>query len=127
MMDVDPQLVGFIRNGKKGCSPDSLIGEEGMAEFKSQWPHLLIETLLKDEFPSAHKAQCQGNLWVADREWIDICVFWSNKMPMLIKRAYRDVSYIATLARAVADFNEELEEMVDKLRRMGGEQARAAA
>lgn len=126
MTDVEPQLVGFIRNGPKGCSPDSLIGNDGMAEFKSQWPHLLIETLLKDEFPSAHKAQCQGNLWVAERDWIDICVYWSPKMPMLIKRAYRDVTYIGQLTREVDRFNEELQEMVAKIRAMGGALEQAA-
>jgi hypothetical protein len=27
--DAEPQLVGFIRNGPKGCSPRRLIGANG--------------------------------------------------------------------------------------------------
>ncbi len=118
MKDTDPQLVGFIRNGNKGASPDSLIGADGMLEIKTQAPHLLIETLLKDEFPPAHKAQCQGNLLVAERDWIDICVFYPG-MPLFIKRAHRDVRYIAELSRAIDEFNSELHELVEKIRRYG--------
>jgi hypothetical protein len=125
MADVDPQRVGFIRNGQKGCSPDSLIGDNGMLEIKTQLPHLLIETILKDDFPSAHKAQCQGALWCAEREWIDISVYW-KKMPSFVKRAYRDVAYIGQLTRAVDEFNDELQELVRKLRARSGGMEKAA-
>src|SRR6185437_290995 len=32
--DVKPHLVGFIKNGPKGCSPDALIDSDGMIEIK---------------------------------------------------------------------------------------------
>ena len=35
MADVDPVRVGFIRAGRRGCSPDSLIGEDGGLEIKT--------------------------------------------------------------------------------------------
>lgn len=116
--DIEPERVGFIRNGEKGCSPDSLLGDKGMLEIKTKLPHLLIDCLLKDEFPPEHKAQCQGALWVAEREWIDIAVYWP-KLPLFVKRAYRDDGYIATLAGAVNDFNAELAEMVLQIRNLG--------
>src|SRR3569833_1490525 len=40
------ERVGIIRNGRAGCSPDSLIGEDGGLEIKTTLPHLLIETIL---------------------------------------------------------------------------------
>lgn len=116
--DADAARVGFIRNGQKGCSPDSLIGEKGILEIKSKFPHLLIETILKDQFPPEHKAQCQGALWVAEREWIDIVVYWPD-LPLFVKRAYRDEAYIASIATAVKQFNEELAEIVEKVRGYG--------
>lgn len=122
MADCDPLRVGFIVNGPKGCSPDSLIGDKGMVEIKTQLPHLLIETLLKGEFPSEHKAQCQGGLWVADREWIDIAVYWP-KLPLFVKRAYRDEAYIAQMAKAIDQFNAELAETVDRIRSLGQRKA----
>lgn len=113
--EVEPRRVGFIRNGDKGCSPDSLLGEAGMLEIKTKLPHLLIDCLLKDEFPPEHKAQCQGALWVAEREWIDIAVYWP-KLPLFVKRAYRDDGYIANIAGAVKEFNEELAATVKLIR-----------
>lgn len=122
--NCDPELVGFVRNGRKGCSPDSLIGNDGMLEIKTKLPHLLLDCLIKDEFPAEHKAQCQGALWVAEREWIDICVYWPG-LPPLIKRATRDEEYIKTLSDAVDAFNFELDQTV-KFIRQYGQKAEAA-
>lgn len=122
MTDADIQLVGFIRNGQKGASPDCLVGSDGLGEFKSKAPHILIEVLLKDQFPPEHKAQCQGALWVAEREWIDIVCYWP-RMPLFVKRAFRDEEYIANLAGEVDRFNDELAETVEKIRRYGVKEA----
>lgn len=118
MTDAEPQLIGFIRNGQKGASPDALIGDNGMLELKTKLPHLLIDILMRDEFPADHKAQCQGALWVAEREWIDIAVYWP-KLPLFIKRAYRDEAYIANLSSEVDRFNDELAGVVEKVRKYG--------
>jgi len=118
MTDSDPEKVGFIRNGKIGYSPDSLISEDGLLEIKTQQPDLLIETLERDTFPSTHVAQCQGGLWVAEREWIDLVVYWP-KMPLFRKRLHRDETYIAALETAVSIFNVELHETVERIRRYG--------
>lgn len=115
LTDAEIKQVGFIRNGQKGCSPDSLVGGSGMLEIKSKLPDLLIECIERDGFPPEHKAQCQGGLWVAEREWIDIVVYWPG-MPIFIKRAYRDEAYIAEMSRAVSRFNEELAELVERIR-----------
>ncbi len=110
--------VGFITNGPKGCSPDSLIGADGMLEIKTKKADIAIECLLKGEFPSEHRAQCQGGLWVAEREWIDLCVYWPG-LPLFVKRATRDEAYIKELAEAVDRFNDELAEIVSRVRSYG--------
>jgi hypothetical protein len=118
--DAELKRVGFITNGPKGCSPDSLIGTDGMLEIKTQRGDLLIETLIKNEFPSEHKAQCQGALWVAERDWIDIAIYWP-KMPLFVKRATRDDVYIKTLSDAIDRFNDELQQTVARIRQFGRE------
>lgn len=125
MTDLIPQQVGFIRNGGKGCSPDSLIGNSGVLEVKSKLPHLTIECLLRDEFPAEHKAQCQGALWVTEREWVDIAVYWKG-LPLFIKRAGRDEAYIQKLSAAVDEFNDELASIVERVKRYGTPQLEAA-
>jgi len=112
---VKPVQVGFIRNGNKGCSPDSLIDANGMCEIKTKLPHLQIEVLLRGELPPEHRAQCQGNIWVAEREWIDFVSYWP-KMPLFVRRVYRDDVYIAALSGAVDAFNDELATLVERVR-----------
>lgn len=126
MSDADPTQIGFLRNGQKGCSPDSLIGDAGMLEIKTKLPHLLIDCILKDDFPAEHKAQCQGALWVAEREWVDIAVYWP-RMPLFVKRAYRDEEYISKLSDAIDAFNADLAAVVDRIKAYGVEPARKAA
>jgi hypothetical protein len=123
MTDRACERVGFIRNGRKGASPDSLVGSDGLVEIKTKLPHLMIETLLRGEFPPEHKAQCQGQLWVAEREWIDIAVYWPG-LPVFITRASRDETYIRELGDAVDAFNAELDGIVERVRSYG--QAMAA-
>lgn len=124
MKDVEPQRVGFILNGPKGCSPDALLGEDGVLEIKTKAAHLLGELILKDEFPPAHKAQCQGALWVAQREWVDIAAYYPG-MPLFVKRAARDETYIAKLSSEVERFNAELATIVERIRRYGDQRAAA--
>lgn len=114
--DADPQIVGFIRNGNKGCSPDSLIGDKGMLEIKTRLPELQAELLLADRFPPEHKAQCQGALWVAEREWLDF-ISYTPKMPLFVTRVYRDETYIATLAKEVDLFLSEMQTYLAILRK----------
>lgn len=113
--DTAPQLVGFVRSGDAGCSPDSLIGNNGGLEIKSALAHIQIERLFKNALPSEHKAQVQGGLWLCEREWWDFMSF-CPKLPPLIKRVYRDEVYIASIATAVRIFNEELAELVERVR-----------
>ncbi len=110
--------VGFVVNGRCGCSPDAWVGTSGGLEIKTAAPHILIDLLLKDQFPPEHKAQVQGSLMVCEREWWDLMVYWP-KMEPLTKRMYRDEDYIATLRTAIDAFNEELDAVVEKVRRYG--------
>ena len=115
LTDLELYQVGFIRNGRKGCSPDSLIGSDGMLEIKTKLAHLQCEVLDYDEFPAEHKAQCQGQLWVAEREWVDFVSYWP-KLPIFAKRVFRDEAYIKKLAAEVDRFNNELADLVEKIR-----------
>jgi YqaJ-like viral recombinase domain len=109
------ERVGFVRNGRAGCSPDCLIGDHGGVEIKTKLPHLLIDLILKDEFPSEHKAQVQGTLWVTGRKWWDIAVYWPG-IPLFVKRVERDDVYIAQIETEVSRFNTDLDSIVAQMR-----------
>jgi hypothetical protein len=114
MTDAECKGVGFIRNGDKGASPDSLIDANGMLEIKTKLPALQIECILADKLPSEHVAQVQGALWVAEREWLDFVSYWP-RLPLFVKRIYRDEDYIKTLAAEVERFNSEMLELIEKI------------
>lgn len=124
MHGVEPERVGFIRNGDKGASPDSLLGDAGGLEIKSAAAHIQIERLLDGGLPSEHKAQVQGSLWVAEREWWDFCSY-CPKLPLLVVRVYRDEDYIKSIANHVDLFNIELQQTVEYIRRYGAKEVAA--
>jgi hypothetical protein len=114
------ERVGFMSDAEKGagCSPDSLVGDTGLLEIKTKLPALAIEAMLRGDFPPEHKAQCQGALWISDRIWIDLAIYWPG-LPLIRYRAYRDEDYVRSLAKAVKAFNDELAEIVERVRRYG--------
>jgi hypothetical protein len=116
--DVEPRRVGFILNGRKGGSPDSLIGDNGGLEIKTALPHIQIDRLLRGDLPPEHKAQVQGNIWVSEREYWDFVSYWP-RLPLLTVRVYRDDIYIKQLSDEVDRFNDELEILVDRIRHYG--------
>lgn len=115
MRDVDPVQVGFIKNGRAGCSPDSLIGETSGLEIKVAIPAVQIERLQRGTLPSEHVAQVQGCMWVCERPTWSF-VSYCPKLPPLIISVERDEAYIANLAKSVAAFNEELDALVASIR-----------
>lgn len=113
--DETVEQVGFVTNSiwRAGASPDSNVGTNGLLEIKSKEPHILLECLEADEVPEEHVAQCQGQLAVACRNWLDFTAYWPG-MPKFIKRLQRDEAYIAKLKVEVAEFNDELDALVRK-------------
>ena len=115
LKDVDPVQVGFLRNGMAGASPDSLIGANGMLEIKTKLPKLHLAVLLEGKLPDEHKAQVQGGIWIAEREWQDFMSYWPKLRPFIV-RVYRDDEYIARLKVEIDQFNEELAALVERCR-----------
>jgi hypothetical protein len=121
---VKPVRVGFIRNGRVGCSPDSLLGEDGGLEIKTALGHIQIERLKSGKLPSEHKAQVYGSMWITGRQWWSF-VSYSPDLPLMHVRVERDEEYIARIAAAVEAFNAELDALVSSLG--GVDQFRRAA
>lgn len=68
------QQVGFCKtdDGRFGCSPDGLIGEDGGLEIKSPTPATQIKYLLAGGvLPDEYRAQVHGSLIVTGRKWWD--------------------------------------------------------
>lgn len=114
------QQVGFVEHDSlmAGCSPDGLIDKDGGAEIKCVIPTVQLETILSGSYPSEHKAQVQGNLWLTGRQWWDFCSH-SPDLPARLRtyifKAQRDEDYIKALAEEVGKFLAEVDAMLEKL------------
>lgn len=93
--------VGFVEmdNGQVGCSPDGLVGDDGMIEIKclSKARHAAA---MVNPTPLEHRPQIQGGLWICDRKWCDR-IYYNGEMPSLIIRVERDEPFIKQLNIAI--------------------------
>lgn len=112
--EVTAENVGIILNHGAGYSPDALIGSSGLIEIKTKLPKFQVDVILADEIPKEHIAQCQGGLWLSEREWIDFISYWPG-MPLFVKRAYRDEVMIRKLQERVETFYEIMEERINRV------------
>ena len=62
---------GFFDNGKTGCSPDGLVGDNGMVEIKSVIPPTHYNCIKRQSFDPAYKWQLYFNLKESGRDWVD--------------------------------------------------------
>jgi len=114
--------VAFIRFGgdhKIGCSPDGIIGDDGMIEIKCPKTTTQIETYLSGKMPTVHRAQVQGQLWVSGRQWCDFVSFdprINGEASFFCQRIERDDDYIKELEAKCFQFEVELLEMINKVR-----------
>lgn len=106
--------AAIILNHGAGYSPDSLVSHDGLLEIKTKLPKFQVGVIISGEVPKEHVAQCQGGLWVSEREWIDFISYWPG-MPMFVKRMYRDETMIDRIAERVATFYELLEARMEKV------------
>lgn len=111
---------GFLKHLElnTGCSVDRLVGTKGILSVKTAGPHILSEIILADRFPPEHMQQAQGELWLTEREWVDIAIYWPG-MPLFVKRTKRDQAMMNEIAAAVKAFNRELDDTERQVRRYG--------
>ena len=68
---------GFFELDDVGCSPDGLVGEDGVIEIKSAIPSIHYERIKKQSYDSTYKWQLAGNLKLTGRDWIDFISYCS--------------------------------------------------
>lgn len=115
------EQVGFIPHPKYefvGCSPDSLVGEDGGLEMKCPKSSRVHLERFTDGLPEEYKAQVQGCMWVTGRQWWDFVSF-DPRMPdshqLLIIRIERDDAYIKDLEREVIQAEAIVQARLDAL------------
>ena len=115
--DVTVQRAGFITDERHrmGCSPDRLVGDEGLLEVKAPLPHTQVEYWLSGEVSERFRPQLQGQLYVSQRSWVDI-LCWHDVLPKLVVRVEPDDKFIAAFDRELQIFNYFIERVMEKIR-----------
>lgn len=114
--EVDVTEVGLLlRDDRRvGCSPDGLVGDDGMLEIKCPAPHTHVNYLIGGELPGQYQAQVQGQLYVAERQWCDFVSYHPDMAPLIV-RVERDEDYIETLANALDSLIAKVDQRKEKL------------
>jgi len=120
-MRTDQELteVGFCLSdcGRYGCSPDALVGENGMIEVKCPDLKTHIRYVRNGTLPSEYKCQVHGSLLVTRREWCDFISYSpSDEIDSLIIRVYPD-DFTATLQGELEKFLRKYQSALDLIRK----------
>src|SRR5215510_2278652 len=117
--DVTVQRGGFITDDNRtiGCSPDRLVGDEGLLEIKAPLPQTQVEYWLSGEVNERFRPQLQGQLYVSQRSWVDI-VCWHDVLPKVVLRVEPDQKFIKALDRELQIFNFFIERVMEKIHAM---------
>ena len=93
------EQVGFVEIDQYiGCSPDGLVGEDGLIEIKNHGDKEFLNLNLTGKISSQYINQMQFQLYVTGRKWCDYFGFNPNFTPNFFKkRVYRDEEVISKI------------------------------
>lgn len=101
------------------CSPDGIIGETGLVEFKCPTDRVHIEYLRDGKIPEDYIPQMVAELaCMPEREYCDFVSFNPNMpygMQTFIRRLHRDEKAVAELENEVSAFLGELADLMTSL------------
>ena len=111
--------VGFVTNSKwgftLGCSPDGLVGDDGMIECKSRGQRFQVQTIVEHyengAIPEDYILQMQGAMLVTGRKWCDL-ISYSGGLPMATMRVEADSAVQDAILEAAAKFETRINEIV---------------
>jgi len=108
-----PNIANF------GCSPDGLVGDDGLIEIKCPNTATHIDYVMQDKVPTKYIPQIQCQLAVTGRKWCDFVSFdprLPDGLQILIVRLKRDDEYIKKLEARVVKFLNEVNSAVNGLK-----------
>lgn len=108
------QTVGFCELDEyAGCSPDGLIGKDGLCEIKCKQDKNHLFTVLSGKVDAGHYGQMQYQMLVTGRKWCDyVCYNPFFKNPLYVKRVLKDTDYQAQLAEGLSKGRELVQQYI---------------
>ena len=115
---LDVRQVGFCLtdDGRLGCSPDALVGDEGGVEIKVPQHNTQIKYLLANKVPAKYIPQIHWSLVVTGREWWDFLSYCYG-LPKLLIRVTPD-DYTEKMRKQMGVFWKEYQASLQLIRDM---------
>lgn len=111
--------VGFVTNDEWGftigCSPDGLVGDDGLIEIKSRRQKFQVQTIVEEyshgKIPDEYALQVQTALLVTGRKWCDF-VSYCGGFPMFVCRVEPDPEMQAAIIEAATAFEARVSDAI---------------
>lgn len=94
------------------CSPDGLIGEDGLYQAKCPIFNTQMEYLKTKKIPSNYYKQLQFELYVTGRKY-SVFNSYHPHLPAFDEKVYRDEKVIDEIKKRIDESKEEVTEMID--------------
>ena len=123
---VAVEQIAYIAHpslARVGCSPDGLVGDDGLVEVKC--PSAMarhLEALQSGSHAVEYRWQLQHQLFVTGSAWVDAVSYdprWPCGLQLAIKRIFPDAEDHIALAGEIAKAEIEIEQIVKELRALG--------
>lgn len=114
--DQAVQQVGGIEtdDGHFWCSPDGLVGSDGLLELKCPIGKTQVAYLLDGGLPAEYRAQVHGQLIVTGRAWLDFLSYCPGLPPLLLR--VEPDEYTEQLRKTLGVFWERFQTLLGQIR-----------
>ena len=101
-----------------GCSPDGLVGDDGIIEIKSVKNTTYLSRYITKKIPTEYMVQIQFNLYVLNRKWCDFINYNESfkEKPILIQRVERDEEMIEKIKIKLEEAKQEVQDIIEKFK-----------
>jgi predicted phage-related endonuclease len=120
--DVTVEEVGFAVHDDMdftGAAVDSIVGDDGIAEYKCPTTTTHLEWMMEGKVPAEHEPQCTWGMEIWGRKYADFVSF-DPRLPedlrIFVVRLDYDPERAKYLREEVIKFNAEIEESIGRLR-----------
>ena len=104
--------VGFIEeNEYVGCSPDGLVGNDGIIEVKCPKQSVFLKQVIDQKIKPEYYTQIQFNLLISGRKWCDY-VAYNKNFPLFIKRFEIDTDAREKIVKAIKECTGKIKEFI---------------
>lgn len=112
----DIRLTAFVesKDGRCGCSPDGLIGDDGGIEIKCPMLQTHIGYLDEGVLPDAYALQVHGSMFVTGRKWWKF-LSYNRTAPAFLIHVERNEEICAKIGAALDEFYRHFDAVMVKL------------